>query len=214
MDSDMSRFFLFGAGGHAKVIVDAVEKEGRANVICLGDDNNALWGHNFYDYPVIGGRSELLSKYEELMLDGGIVAVGNNKIRGEVSLWLKSHSIKLVTVIHPSAQISRGVKINGGTVVFAGSVINADAAIGESVIINTGTTIDHDCVIGDYVHIAPGTSLCGGVYVGNESFIGAGSVVTPGVKIGERVIIGAGSTVISDLDDGMKVAGSPAREMR
>ena len=214
MGSEKPRIFLFGAGGHAKVIADALEKQAKAELICFFDDNNNLWAQDFYNYLVIGGRSVLLSKYEELMLEGGVVALGNNAIRKDVSLWLKSNCVSLISVVHPSAQIARGVNINPGTVVFAGAVINADASIGEGVIINTGATVDHDCMIGDYVHIAPGTNLCGGVSVGSVSFIGAGSVIIPGVKIGKGVIIGAGSTVINDLDDGVKVSGSPAREMR
>ena len=214
MDREKPRIFLFGAGGHAKVITDAVEKQASADLICFCDDNNNLWGRNFYNYPVIGGRSELLSKYEELTLDGGIVALGNNKIRKEVSLWFKSHSISLITVIHPSAQISRRVKMNAGTVVFAGAVINVDTCIGEGVIINTGATVDHDCQIGNFVHISPGANLCGNVSIGDGSFIGAGSTVIPGVTIGKNVIVGAGSTVINDLEDIMKVAGSPARSLK
>ena len=41
--------------------------------------------------------------------------------------------------------------------------------------------------------------------------IGVGASVTPGVTIGADAVIAAGAVVVSDVEDGMKVAGVPAR---
>lgn len=214
MSRTASRIFVFGGGGHAKVIIDCLEKQNQSQLICIADDNAKLRGKKFYNYPVIGGRSQLLNKIIELQLDGGVIAIGNNKTREEVAIWFRKNDLRLITVIHPSAQISRGVNIEAGTVVFAGAIINADAVIGENVIINTGATVDHDCLIASFVHISPGANLCGNVSIGHGSFIGAGSAIIPGMTIGKNVIVGAGSTVINDLEDSMKVVGSPARPLR
>ncbi len=212
MNNIGSKIFVFGAGGHAKVVIDAIEKQNQATLVFLGDDSKQLWGRDFFNYPVIGGREEVLNRVKALEVSAGAIAIGNNQIRKDIASWLKHNKVKLITVIHPFAQISRGASLGAGTVVFAGAIVNADSVIGENAIINTGATIDHDCVIGDFVHVSPGTNLCGGVQVGDGSFIGAGSVVIPGVKIGKNVVIGAGSTVINDIEDDMRVVGSPARK--
>lgn len=205
--------FVFGAGGHAKVVIDAIEKQAQSRVSYVVDDEPGLSGKDFFGYTIIGGRSELLQFISQSGSVSGIVAIGSNTIRADVADWLTSNAIGLATIVHPSAQISRGVSLGEGTAVFGGAIVNADSIVGKNVILNTGATVDHDCIIGDLVHVSPGVHLCGGVRIGNRSFIGAGSTIIPGVKIGNNVVIGAGSTVLNDVTDNMKVAGSPAKEI-
>lgn len=207
---DSMRIFVFGASGHAKVVIDAVERQGRFRIDFLVDDNPALKGEDFYGYPVIGGRDALLAAGESRPR-AGIVAIGDNAARAKVAAWLRQNDFSLVSAIHPSAQISRGARIGDGTVVFACAAVNADAVIGDNAIINTGAIVEHDCVIGATAHVAPGCRLCGNVKIGNGSLIGAGTSVIPGISVGDGVVVGAGATVTHDIADGEKVAGSPAR---
>lgn len=202
--------FVFGASGHAKVVIDTIEKQGLYEIAFLVDDDSELKGTTVYGYNVIGGKLELLNSG----IRRGIVAIGSNKARCTVSAWLKDNSLERITVLHPSAQLARGGTVGLGTVVMAGAVINADSKIGDDVIINTKASIDHDCTVGNYTHIAPGVTLCGTVTVGEGSFICAGVTVIPNLTIGSNVTVGAGSVVIRDVQDGMTVAGVPARELK
>ncbi|WP_124945524.1 acetyltransferase [Sulfurirhabdus autotrophica] len=211
MLDEKESIFVFGASGHAKVVIDAIEKQGAFKIAFLIDDNKALWGQDFYGYPVYGGRETLVAESQEILTDRGIVAIGENNIRLKVAEWLVKNGFKLVSVIHPSVQIARGVKVGRGSVIMAGCIINSDAVIGENAIINTAATVDHDCAVGNGVHIAPGSHLCGNVQVGEGSLIGAASVITPGISIGNGVVVGAGSTVIKNVNENEKVVGSPAR---
>ena len=201
------KIFVFGASGHAKVVVDIIEQQGLYQVAFLVDDDAALKGREVYGYRVIGGKAELL----EAGVRRGIVAIGSNRARVSVGAWLVEHGFELVSAIHPSAQIARGVTIGSGTVIMAGAVVNSDSAIGYDVIINTGASVDHDCTIGDGAHIAPGTTLCGTVRVGAGTFVCAGSTVIPNLTIGSNAVVGAGSTVIREVADGVTVVGSPAK---
>lgn len=204
---------VFGAGGHAKVVIDAIEKQNATAKVLVFDDNPATWGTSLFGYPVVGNLDALLKDSSKYQMDHSIVAIGNNILRLKIAAALKKHGISLGSVIHPSAVLSRGAVIGAGTVLFANAVINADSRVADNVIVNTAATIDHDCMIADGVHVAPGVNICGGVTVGHSTFIGAGSIIIPGVKIGNNVTIGAGSTVLSDIKDNSKVAGSPAREI-
>ena len=204
------KIFIFGASGHAKVVIDIIERQGLYEIVSLFDDDLSLKGQQIYNYPVLGGKDDLL----DCGLEHGIVAIGGNRARQAVAGWLRDKGFELITAVHPSAQLARGVKIDSGSVVMAGAIINSDSTIGQDVIINTRASIDHDCRIGDGVHIAPGTTLCGTVTVGEGTFICAGATIIPNLTIGSHVTVGAGSTVIRDVPDGVTVAGSPAKVMR
>jgi sugar O-acyltransferase (sialic acid O-acetyltransferase NeuD family) len=204
------KLVVFGAGGHAKVVIDIIERQGNYEIAGLFDDDLKYRGQRFFGYPVLGTRADLPARVSA-QLRHAIVAIGDNANRAAVAAHLDQLGWRFANAVHPRASIGRGVNIGPGSVVMAGCVVNADAYLGAQVIVNTGATVDHDCRIEDNVHIAPGCHLCGNVGVGQGSLLGAGSTVIPGVSIGKQVIVGAGSTVIRDVADETRVSGSPAR---
>ena len=206
------KLIVFGAGGHAKVVIDIVEQQGGYDIAGLLDDDPRHAGKRFFGYPVLGTRADLPTLLSA-QLCHAIVTIGDNASRAAVAAHLSQHGWRFASPVHPRAYLGRGVEMGPGCVVMAGCVVNADAFLGAHVIINTGATVDHDCRIGDAVHIAPGCHLCGGVSVGSGSLLGASSTVTPGVNIGRNAIVGAGSTVIRDVADEARVSGSPARRL-
>lgn len=205
------KIFVFGAGGHAKVVIDAIMQQKVHQIAFVVDDAPSLKGENLYGYPVLGGKKDLLLQREEI--SSGIVAIGCNRTRTAVASWLVENGFKLVTAVHPFTQLAGGVTIGAGTVVMAGVVINSDSHIGTNAIINTRASIDHDCMIGDGAHIAPGSTLCGTVRIGDETLVGAGATVIPNIVVGRNAMVGAGSTVVRDVPDGMTVVGNPARSI-
>lgn len=206
------KIFIFGASGHAKVVIDVVEQQGTSTIAFLVDDNPLLKDADFFGYHVIGGKSELLAMKNPPKRV--IVAIGSNKARSAVADWLARNGFELVSAIHPAAKLGRGVLIGSGTVIMAGAVINSDTTIGKNVIVNTRASIDHDCTIGDNVHLAPGSTLCGSVNVGENSFVCAGATIIPNLAIGKSVTVGAGSVVIRDVPDATTVAGIPAKKVQ
>jgi len=191
--------YLYGAGGHAKVIIDILECNGKT-VTGIFDDDPAktIWNFPALKFPGIF----------DPLIDKLILSIGNNLTRKQISMMIE---VDYCTAVHPSAIISRYSFINKGTVVMSGALINADTQVGNHCIINTGASIDHDCILKDFVHISPNATLCGGVCVDECSQIGAGAIVIPGKKIGANVIVGAGTVVISDIPDNTVVVGNPAR---
>ena len=208
----MEEIFIYGASGHGKVVIDVIERQGLYSIAFLVDDDPALKGKEFFGYPVVGGMNDLLESRSSVV--GGIVSIGSNAARMKVAKKLAETGFRLISAVHPAAQLGRGVTVGDGTVIMAGVVVNADARIGSNAVLNTRASIDHDCVIGDGAHIAPGATLCGTVRVGAESFVCAGATIIPNLAIGARSIIGAGSTVIGDVPDAATVVGSPAKIIR
>ncbi|MDB9494347.1 acetyltransferase [Spirulina major CS-329] len=199
--------YLYGCGGHAKVVLDILKKQ-QQSVTAFVDDNPAIQTKQIHGIPV-HLASEFLSTIAEQ--SQWIICIGNNQTRQRIAEKLNHQGHLFTTAIHPSAQIALGVKIAPGTVVMANAVINTDTQIGHHVIINTGVTVDHDCQIDDYCHIAPGSALCGQVHVKKSVFLGAGSTVCPSLEIGEYTTCGAGSVVIQCLPSHVLAYGCPAK---
>lgn len=189
--------YIYGASGHAKVVIDILEACGR-QIDGLVDDNPDIKNLSGY---LVGRESPENSEI--------IIAIGNCATRRKVAE--KSGRLAAPAAVHPSAIISSKASIGDGTVVMQGAVVQADAKIGRHCIINTKASIDHECIIGDYVHIAPGCTLSGDVKIGDGTWIGAGATVIQGITIGKDCYIGAGSVVVRDIPDGVKAYGVPCR---
>ena len=195
---------ILGASGHGKVVAEIAELHD-LEVVFFDD------AYPLEDFPwkVEGNTDSMIARLSAF--DACIVAIGNNAIRWGKQVLLKQTGAPLITLIHPSAVISKYAEIGVGSVVMSNAVINPFVKIGAACIVNTGATIDHDCVFGDAVHISPGANLGGAVEVGSQSWIGIGACVTQCLKIGTGVTVGAGAAVVSDIQDNQTVVGVPAK---
>jgi sugar O-acyltransferase (sialic acid O-acetyltransferase NeuD family) len=193
--------YLYGASGHAKVVLDIIRDQ-KIEIHGLFDDDSSV--HALQGIPVIKTIDGLL----EAPI---IISVGDNKHRAKLASKLGKLQIEYGTVIHSSAVISKTATVGFGSVVTQGSIIQAEAVIGNHVIINTGASVDHDCLIKDFVSISPHATLCGSVKVGEGTHICAGAVVIPNIVIGKWCVIAAGAVVIRDVPDYAVVAGIPGK---
>tara|TARA_B100000686_G_scaffold125200_2_gene132672 strand:+ start:14055 stop:15407 length:1353 start_codon:yes stop_codon:yes gene_type:complete len=142
-----------------------------------------------------------------------VIAIGDNYLRKKVFQDLEKSSASFVSVIHPSAIISKSSTIKKGVFIAAGAILSTSVRVSENVIINTGAIIDHHSKIGAHTHIAPGVKIAGKVNVGSLSFIGIGSSVIEEVKIKNEVIVGGGAVVIDNLASNLKYVGVPAKRI-
>lgn len=200
---------MFGAGGHAKVVIEVCRAAG-LRVAAVIDDHppsNLLLGAPVHTSDAFDWNS-LSTPFSFL------VAVGENSARARIFESLTLRGGVPHAVIHPFSCISPTARIGQGTVVMAGVIVNADAEIGRNCILNTGVRLDHDCLIGDHVHIGPGSTLAGAVTVERSSFLGAGVICIPQVRIAENSVIGAGSIVVRDMPSNVIAYGAPARVHR
>jgi sugar O-acyltransferase (sialic acid O-acetyltransferase NeuD family) len=203
------RVAIAGAGGHAKVVGDALLAADRDALAGFLDDDPRQQGGQVLGYPVLGA----IATWSRHRVDGLVVAVGDNRRRKALYEHLTEQGAVLINVLHPRAVIGRGVALGRGIVAFANVVINADSAIGDDVILNTACTVDHDCLVDAHAHLAPGVRLAGAVHIGEGVFLGVGAVVIPGVSVGAWATVGAGAVVIRHVRPGATVVGVPAREV-
>lgn len=200
MERTEDKLYLYGASGHAKVVMD-IAKQAYLDVPCLIDDNPE--NDDLLGVPVVH-FAEGLSPI--------IVTIGNCQIRRKIVEKLGER--EYLTLVHPTAIMADTVKIGSGTVVMAGAILNPYAEIGNHCIVNSGAVVEHDCKIGDFVHIAPHSTICGATEIGEGTWIGAGATVIQCVTVGKNCLVGAGSVVVKDIPDNSLCYGNPARVIK
>jgi sugar O-acyltransferase (sialic acid O-acetyltransferase NeuD family) len=205
------RVLIVGAGGHGKVVLDALLAEGQGQVVGFIDDDKQKLGQDVLGFPVLGPWAELSALVARYRVDCVALAVGDNYQRENLFRRVIAAGLKVSSVIHPHACISRFAKLGQGVVVLAGAVVNVGTIVGDNVCINTRASVDHDNNLAYSCHVFPNATLAGEVRVGEFSYIGSGAVVIPGRSIGRFSYVGAGAVVVTDVAEGEKVVGAPAR---
>lgn len=204
---------VFGGGGHARVLIDALLASGAGRPAAVLDRDRALHGGSLLGVPVIGGDDAKLPKAITHFVVG-LGSTGDAAARRRVYEAALARGLKPLTVVHPAAVVSRFARLGPGCAVFAGAVVNAGASLGANAIVNTGAIVEHDCVIGDHAHIATGARLAGGVTVGTGAHVGVGACARQGARIGAGAVIGAGAAVVADIPARATAVGVPAKPVK
>lgn len=197
----MSKYYIYGAGGHGKVVFDAMQT---LKMHCDGFvDSKSI--SRWFGLPV-------LKEDEVNHSDFMHIAIGNSVVREKI---VSNHpEYVFFSITHPSASIASSAQVStSGVFVAAQAVIGPDAEVLDHSIINHGAIIDHDCKVGRFCHVAPNAVLGGAVSIGNHVMVGAGAVILPGLTICDNVNIGAGAVVTKNINKPQTVVGTPAKNI-
>lgn len=206
----MEAVVVFGGGGHAKSVLAALAADMRWRIAGVLDDATHPAGATHLGFPFVGGREAIPG----LLANGVrkvIVAIGDNAHRLAVADALEQAGMKLATVIHPTAILSKDCQVGPGSFVHALAIVGPECSVGRCAIIMPYVSVGHESRLGDGVQLAPGVHLGGNTTLGSRCFIGPGAVTHPGVVIGDDATIGANSVVHKDVAPGVILAGNPAR---
>jgi sugar O-acyltransferase (sialic acid O-acetyltransferase NeuD family) len=213
MKLDKCRVIVWGAGGHGKVIVDALLASESCTLVGILDDDKAKAGTNILGVSVSHSPGSLETLRQTLDFDRVAIGIGDNYIRNDKFQQVKACGLEPMNVIHPSAHISRFAELGIGVTILAGAVINPGTTIEDNVCVNTAASIDHDNYLEASCHIFPNATLTGGVRVGRFAYVGSGAVVAPNLVVNQYSQVGAGAVVLKDVAEGTLVAGVPAIEI-
>jgi len=205
---------VLGAGGHAKVVIDALQMTG-TKILGAVDPDPTSHGSSVLGVSVLGGDDVVLGHAPDTVtLVNGVGSIQPASHRNDLYQKFKDAGYAFAPLIHPSAVVGGEVELAGGVQIMAGAVVQPGCRIDANTIINSRASLDHDSAVGAHVHIAPGAVICGGVIVGIDSFIGACATVIQYLSVGAGALVAAGAVVTSNVPSGARVAGVPAKVMK
>ncbi|GGW64382.1 sugar O-acyltransferase (sialic acid O-acetyltransferase NeuD family) [Winogradskyella epiphytica] len=206
----MENILIYGASGHAKMIIDIVQKNNNYTIKGFIDSYKPI-GKVIKGYKILGCLEQLPALVEELDINAVVVAVGDNFTRHRAYNKIKNlvPHVKFASIIHPSAILASDVKIEEGTVIMANVIINANAKVGKLCILNSASSLGHDSTMSDFSSLASRATIAGNVQIGFCSAICLSVTVIQNIKIGNNTVIGAGSLVIRSIGDLKLAFGNP-----
>jgi len=207
--SEPARVIVVGAGGHARVCIEALLDSGFDVVGCVSRDGTGVSG---LPCRVLGRDEELLELAERMGVQHVFVGIGDNRTRETITHRCREAGLTPVNAVSRFAMVSPAAELGLGVAVLPGAVVNPSAIIADGAIVNTRASIDHDVYVGPFAHVAVGVSLAGGVTLGERALLGVGSCAVPLVRVGADAVVGAGAAVVRDVAAGATVVGVPARE--
>lgn len=202
---------LFGAGGHAVSVLDALLATQVIPAFIL-DDDPMKKGREILNIRVRGALKDLTDA--ELAPYSVVVAIAVNPVRRRVVEVLSKRGAKFAGVQHPSALVSPHALIDPTAQILAGAIVNAGATVSAHAVLNTGCIVEHDTRVEAFTHVGPGAVLAGAAVIEEGAFVATGAKVCPFVRVGRSSTLGAGAVALKDVPGECLAVGVPARVVR
>jgi sugar O-acyltransferase (sialic acid O-acetyltransferase NeuD family) len=218
MDNKQKRVkvVIIGAGGFGREVLDVFDacNNDKKEYDVLGfvvekdyyEPNSII-----NDKPILGDFSWLEEHRNEILVT---CAVGPPQHRRRIIQQVTNLGCRFCNIIHPTAVLTRWIKMGEGVIITAGCILTNQIQIGSHVHINLDCTIGHNAVLEDFVTMAPGVHVSGNVCLGEGCYVGTGANIIDKKRLGKWSIVGAGSMIISDVPANSTVVGVPAKVIK
>ena len=184
------RLLLVGAGGHARVVCDAMKAAG-FDLAAYADPQPSAW----LDAPHCASDDAAAALPLEIGVALGLGGVSPARLRARLALLVHflDAGRAAPSIVHPRASVAGDAVVGRGVQVMCGAIVQAGAVLGDAVIVNTGAIVEHGSIVAEGSHVAPGAIVLGNVRIGGCAMIGAGAVVLPGTTVSDGTLVPAGA---------------------
>lgn len=208
------RIILVGGGAFAREllswILDAADAAPMATVTAFLDrDADAMNAFPELQLTWVGNPED----YDPQPGDRFAIALGDPATKAVICQTLASKGADFLSVVHPSATVSRSAKLGKGVVIGPGSYIATHAVLGDFACVNSLTGVGHDAVVGEATTISSQVDIMGAVVLADEVFVGSGARLLPRISVGARAKIGAGAIVVRSVKPGTTMFAKPAGKL-
>ncbi len=209
----MKDLIIIGASGAGREVYnmasecDGYNKEWRIKGF-LDDNIHTL--DQFSNYPSILSK---IVNYTVAENDVFICSIGTVSVKKKVINLILSKGGHFLNLIHPTANISKNVKLGIGSIIAPYSFISCEVKIGNYVTIQSKVVLGHDVSVGDYCHLGAFAFIGGNVFADESVTVYPGGILLPGIRANRGAIVGAGSVVIRDIPSFTTVFGMPATRL-
>jgi len=206
------KLMIYGASGLAKEIYDTIVQNSPDRwdeIVFIDDFDNdiLLFGNRVISF------SKFLDEYELSSVEA-IVGIGEPFYRDLLAKKILSNSLKLVSIVHPTAVVSGSASIGNGSYIGPFAFISSNTIISDNVVIQPHAMVGHDTQIGHSSVISTNAVLAGNCTVGARTFIALNVSVEQKTNIGDDSIIGMASCVNKDIPSNVIAMGYPARVLK
>lgn len=201
---------LLAASGLAREVLSVLRTRADCQVVGFLDDDVALRGTAIDGVPVLGSL-DAVTQHPDARL---VVCAGSGRARSAIVMRLSECGVgdaRYARVIDPSVRIPASCTVGPGSILLANTVLTADVAVGAHVVAMPHVVLTHDDTVEDFATLCAGVALGGRVTVGARAYLGMNASVRQGLRVGEDATLGMGSALLTDLPDGERWAGVPAR---
>lgn len=209
----MKTLAIIGSGHLGQQIAHFAIIDGHYKEVVFFDDFNEEKEVNGF---LIKGKTSLIEDsfkgniFDELIIGIGYKHMGARK-RLHEKFVLK---VPFATIVHSSCIVDPTAILGSGTIVYPGSIIDANVNIKDNVLINIGCAVAHDTIIHSHCFLSPRVVLAGFIIIGKECVLGINSTVIDNINIADAVQIGGGTVVIKNIEESGLYVGNPARFIR
>lgn len=205
--------YLIGGGGHAKAVIEIVEKLTTHQIVGIVELDNYL-DSQFLGYEIFTECTEfscLPNDNADFLITVGQVKDPTPRVR--LFNKLKCSNKSIATIFSTLGHVSRRANVGEGSIIMNFSMLGPDVRVGKNCIVNNFAQIEHDSTIGDHCHLSTNTVVNGGCSLGDKVFLGSGSVILNGITIGSQSIIAAGEVVRVNVPENCLLIGGNIKHL-